>query len=142
MSREGLYGGLHRRLGRKDNCRTGQRAMTNWGARLGDAVKQASNVKSPWKAPSKPTRPYLIIFGHAATPLYVGQTPPHSPSARQKVGRMARKNPDQVSLSFPIWYFWPGCIRTSPTRLQRHFAPVFLPSRSRANDVRLCSNVC
>ena len=142
MSWEGLNGGLHRRLGRKDGCRTEQRAMTNWGARLGDAAKQASNEKSPWKAPSKPTLPYLIIFGHAATPLYVGKpllTPrqPDKPIGRPR--RVTRKKPTPSFPFISTMVYWLGCI---PTRSQRHFAPVFLPSRSRAYDVRLCSNVC
>jgi hypothetical protein len=42
-------------------------------------------VNSPWKAPSEP-EPYLIIFGHAATSLYVGEFPPIS-KTKGTVGR-------------------------------------------------------
>jgi hypothetical protein len=90
--------------------------MTNWGARLGDAVKQASNVKSPWKAPSKPTLPYLIIFGHAATTLrWLGLAKPllTSPSAptkeRKKTETDDQEKPTpKISLFFPLLVFLAG----------------------------------
>ena len=98
-----MHCGLHRRVRREDNCRTGQRTVTNWGARLGDAAKQASNVKSPWKAPSKPTAPYLIIFGHAATPLYVGK--PSSLPVSLTKDRQTRADSQETPRQVPFFFF-------------------------------------